>query len=539
MKRGNDINFIYLVIYLVTIYSSQLLLRRKDELKPQFKIDHLVKERYPRFIDALRDLDDTLCMIHLFAAMPSEGRITVEHTSRCKELARQWQYYVARSKNLHKVFVSVKGIYYQAVIMGETVTWLVPHQFTQSIPREIDIRVMMTFLEFYEVFLKFVLFKLYGSINLKYPPEVNKVLDQAGCFLYAVRAKSLEGLEDNTEIAASMDSKLPSLQIEAAKTEQAPRLDKQQQESLELKLKEIEKEMVEESEDEGVESMAVPLATAFENMGEEDDGQGEDERRVFAASVDDKRPTLFASLKIFVNREIPLEWLQFCIVSFGGVVGWEGLASPFSVDDPTITHQVVDRPIQAENMLSREYIQPQWIFDCINAQFLLPVHKYSPGCSLPPHLSPFVDDVKEGYVPQYKEDLIRMAAGGIIKSAKEAMEETTEETDEEANEEDGVRVTEELEEDPMQEEDNEEPVEALLSKKGPKAVVFEPPQKKQTEVIDLAILIMPLAHSKGNRSDVSLPKGSELSRLGLLTSNGTVFGRYVACIVSTYITFAL
>jgi pescadillo protein len=48
--------------------------------------------------------------------------------------------------------------------------------------------------------------------------------------------------------------------------------------------------------------------------------------------------------KFFLNREVPVGWMQLLILSFGGSVGWEGQGSPFTESDKTITHQIVDRP---------------------------------------------------------------------------------------------------------------------------------------------------------------------------------------------------
>lgn len=43
----------------------------------------------------------------------------------------EFQAYVVRAHALRKVFVSVKGFYYQADIQGQAVTWLVPHNLAQ------------------------------------------------------------------------------------------------------------------------------------------------------------------------------------------------------------------------------------------------------------------------------------------------------------------------------------------------------------------------------------------------------------------------
>ena len=51
--------------------------------------------------------------------------------------------------------------------MGQTITWMTPHQVGQVLAVDVDYRVMLTFLEFYIVLLRFVHFKLYHSLGLK------------------------------------------------------------------------------------------------------------------------------------------------------------------------------------------------------------------------------------------------------------------------------------------------------------------------------------------------------------------------------------
>ena len=128
-------------------------------------------------------------MIHLFALLPAKNEIRAKRTATCQRLIREWNMYVIKSKSLRKCFISIKGIYYQAEVMGEKITWLVPHKFSQELPTDVDYKVMLTFLDFYEVLMGFVLYRLYASLGLKYPPTIDAAKDEQGSWMYSVKTE--------------------------------------------------------------------------------------------------------------------------------------------------------------------------------------------------------------------------------------------------------------------------------------------------------------------------------------------------------------
>ncbi|KAM0901738.1 hypothetical protein ACQ4PT_019771 [Festuca glaucescens] len=349
---------------------------------PSYKLDRLIIERYPTFIDALRDLDDCLTMVHLFAALPAvEGeRVQVQRIHNCRRLSHEWQAYISRTNSLRKTFISVKGIYYQAEVQGQKITWLTPHALQQVLTDDVDFNVMLTFLEFYETLLGFINFKLYHSINVNYPPILDPRLEALSAELYALsRYMSTGRLPGNPDSNGSTEDKETENNKENSKTDES-----------ELRLAQLQHQLP--ANEPGALMHLVEESVADDT----EDGPAKDCR------------SLFRGLKFYLSREVPRESLLFIIPAFGGTVSWEGQGAPFDETDEEITHQIVDRPTQSHVFLSREYVQPQWIFDCVNALLILPTEGYIVGRVPPPHLSPFVDNDEEGYVPEYAETIKRL-----------------------------------------------------------------------------------------------------------------------------------
>jgi pescadillo protein len=79
---------------------------------PNYSLDHLVKERYPTFSDAINDLDDALSLISLFGSFPTHKDLKIPHSliSNCSDLMKQFKVYVINSHSLRKVKIII--LYY-------------------------------------------------------------------------------------------------------------------------------------------------------------------------------------------------------------------------------------------------------------------------------------------------------------------------------------------------------------------------------------------------------------------------------------------
>ena len=360
--------------------------------------------RYPTFIDAVRDIDDALCMIFLFANLPATSRVSTALIDNCTRLASEWQLYILHSRSLRKVFLSIKGVYYQAEVMGQNVTWLVPYQFTQNvgslpsvvnkslnprqIPSDVDVRVMLTFLELYQTLLGFTFFKLYTDAGLVYPPPLDTKKDEAAAGVGAF------SLQQATEQRVS-DGKKPSDPKVSAK-------------DVRRTIKTISSETpggdstedrVEGDEDENTEEDFI-LQPSKSNPGE---AAVLSTFQSISAQEGSTVAKLFAPYSFWLSRETSRPIFEFVVRSCGGRIGWpasSGSGSPFDEPDESITHVIIDRPPverpnetqeERQRRLQRKYIQPQWVIDCVNAGKILLEDGYAQGAPLPPHLSPFGD----------------------------------------------------------------------------------------------------------------------------------------------------
>lgn len=365
---------------------------RLKQNKPAYKLDHIIKERYPSFIDALRDVDDALCMGFLFSTFARTGKCHVQTITLCRRLTVEWMNYVIASRSLRKVFISIKGIYYQAEVMGQLTTWLVPYLFSHDHPTDVDYRVMATFTELYTTLLGFINFRLYHSLNLVYPPKLD------------IKAESELKEEDDDDYAMNSECYLEKLS--ALSTSLARVVSTAEEEEAEIDKFPVEEEDVEKMEAREMEQKQL-----------------------------ETQKKLFEGRKFFLNREVPRESLAFLIRCFGGEVSWDKsvcIGSAYEVTDESITHQIVDRPNVDKQYINRYYIQPQWVYDCINAKILLPVEDYFLGVTLPPHLSPFVEEKEGDYVPPEKLKIMALQRGE--KPAHEEEEEDEEEDDDDDDE---------------------------------------------------------------------------------------------------------
>ena len=307
----------------------------------KLSLDHIVKERYPTFVDALRDLDDALSLLFLFAGLPSTTNISPKTIALCQRLCLEFQHYLIVTHSLRKSFLSIKGIYYQATIQGQDILWLVPYKFVQRVTGDIDFRIMSTFVEFYTTLLGFVNYRLYTSVGLVYPPKFNAKSDERGGELDALILEG-QGIEPvdishSIEVEQSCEMDGSTIPVDDSLQAKVDQIDIGEENAGDVS--------VERNPSETEANLDSDTVDKFENIA----AGGDVLLQPQASNAEASR--LFASCTFFLSREAPRQPLELLLRAFGCKrIGWNEVlgegAYTTNESDITITHQIVDRPLQ-------------------------------------------------------------------------------------------------------------------------------------------------------------------------------------------------
>ncbi|KAK4685736.1 pescadillo, partial [Tremellales sp. Uapishka_1] len=354
-----------------------------EERKPIARLDHLVKERYPTFTLALQDLQDPLNLVHLFSTLPTNpipGKTLVpsEIIAECGRLISEWKVWAIRTHSLSKVFLGVKGVYYECEVPGHggdliKVRWLEGHEFQQYVPTDVDFRILLTFLDLYRTLISFVLYRLYTEENLVYPPPLDVELDERGESVGAFRLvekKGIEGVKGESGVSKK-EVRRAIKGIQGGEDEEDVEMEGEKTEDVEA-----EEEFVERPSKAVEDDVAPAPLTTYTSL-------------LASSSTPSTSKQLFSAYTFYLSRETSSRTWEFVIRAMGGKV----VTTLTNLD--VITHVLIDRPMTIERMREMEagrkwvWVQPQWVADCVNRQKVLGSESYGPGELLPPHLSPW------------------------------------------------------------------------------------------------------------------------------------------------------
>lgn len=300
---------------------------------PKAPWDQLIRSRYVQFTDAVRDLGDCLETVALFAQMSGSDVVPSETIVNCQELLAQFHYYVSHNHLIKKGFIAQKGFFFEAELSGVPFIWVIPHKFPfpnkdHESQKGIDYEVLYNFLELYQHLLGFINAKLFINLGMKYPPQYDK-----------------EKWDKAYYIGSIIDSRV------------------QEEETSEKKEEEVQ-------DDEATAKLQNALNLAAENINENE--------------VEEEGLGIFHKFVFTIDNTVPLDPVSMIIISLGGTVIWDNRST-----NPHITHTVYDRKQLNNRFTNRIYVQPQYIFDCLNADEVLKPEPYFPGEICPEHVSPW------------------------------------------------------------------------------------------------------------------------------------------------------